>query len=230
MTVPNLAQLAPNLSAEERYKLISADILAQMDGEPPMLSESETKAMLWFESKAAWREYALRICLFRLANSMWIQEIETEKLRTYAYYLHMSHTFEKIIVGTGYDLPKKYWAKQFETLKECVIHVHDSAEGFFAYRDAIPKLEEIICGMPFFSKTTKASLTTQFALIGEIISDFNKDVNRFCECRDAKKFIRPIVDDRESYLIRDVVPSEEAVNELIDFIQRRAGSEMQSRE
>jgi hypothetical protein len=61
MTVPNLAQLAPNLSAEERYKLISADILAQMDGEPPMLSESETKAMLWFESKAAWREYALRI-------------------------------------------------------------------------------------------------------------------------------------------------------------------------
>jgi hypothetical protein len=230
MATPNLVQLAPNLSAEERYKLISADLLARMDGEPPMLSESETKAMLWFASKATWREYALRVCMFRLAHSMWIKEIETEKLRTYVYYLHASHTLERIVTHAGYGISKKRLPKQFESLKKCVADVHRSAEGYLAYRDAIPKLEEVLCGVPFYGKTMKASIASQFALIGESLQNFNDGVRDFCACRDAKKFIKPIVDDMESYLIRDIVPSKDAVKELVDFIQERAESEMQSRD
>ena len=230
MALPNLVQLAPNLSAEERYKLISADLLARMDDEPPMLTESETKAMLRFASKAVWREYALRVCIFRLANSMWIKEIETEKLRTYAYYLHASHTMERIVTHAGYGISKKLLAKQYESLKKCVIDVHRAAEGFLAYREAIPKLEEILCGVPFYSKKTKASIAIQFALVGESIETFNDGIRNFCDCSDAKKFIRPIVDDMESFLIRDAVPSEEAVKELVNFIQALAESEMQSRE
>jgi len=230
MATPNLVQLAPNLSAEERYELISADLLAQMDGESPMLSESEMKAMLWFASKAVWKEYALRVCMFRYANSIWVKEIETEKLRTYALYLHASFTLERIVTHAGYGINKKKLAKQFEDLKKCVVDVHDAAEGFLAYRDAIPKLEEILCGVPFYSKKTKASIASQFELVDESMQHFNDGVRNFCDCSDAKKFIKPIVDNRESYLIQDAVPSEEAVKELVDYIQERAESEMRGRE
>jgi hypothetical protein len=230
MIAPDLAKLAPNLSAEERYKLISADLLARMDGEPPMLSESETKAMLWFASKAVWREYAYRVCIFRRVNSMWIKEIETEKLRTYAYYLHASHSLERILMSADYGVPKAKMVGRYADLKKCVIDVHRAAVGFYAYRDAIPKLEEVLCGVPFFSKTTKATIATQFALVGESINSFNEGIRDFCACFDAKKFIKPIVVDMENYLIRDAVPSEDAVNDLVDFIQKLAESEMQSRE
>jgi hypothetical protein len=230
MVTPNLAQLAQNLSAEERYKLIATDLLGQMDGEPQVLSESEMKALLWFASKTIWREYAIRVCMFRLANSMWIKEIETEKLRTYAYYLHASHTMERIVTNAAHGISKKQLPKQFESLKRCVVDVHRSAEGFLAYREAIPRLEEILCGVPFYGKKMKASIASQFALVDESMQNFNDGIRDFCACSDAKKFIRPIVEDMESYLIRAAVPSEEAVKELIDFIQERAESEMQSRE
>ena len=230
MTMPDLMKLAPNLSAEERYKLISADLLAQMDGEPPMLSESETKAMLRFESRTVWKEYALRVCMFKFANSMWIKEIETEKLRTYAFYLHANHTLERIVTSIDGDIPKKQRANQFENLKKCVADVHEAAEGFLAYRDAVPKLEDVLCGVPFFSKTIKASIATQFALVVKTIRNFNEGIRNLCACSDARVFIRPIVDDVESYLIRDAVPSEDAVKELVDLITGLAESEMRSRE
>ena len=120
MTIPDLAKLAPNLSAEERYKLVLADCLAQMDGEQPMITESELKALLWFPSKAMWKEYSTRVVMFKLANSMWIQSIESEKLRTYVCYLLAAHEFERIIVYAAHKIPKRKGEDRFGNLKKYV--------------------------------------------------------------------------------------------------------------
>ena len=227
MTMPNLAQLAPNLSAEERYKLIFSDLLGQLDGEPAKLSESELKAMLWFESKPMWQEYALHTAMMRHASEIWIIEIEKEKIRSYAFYLYLNYQFERVVRDA--DIPKEEKMKRFDIVKKAVSDLHHALEGFYAYREAIPKLEAVLYGVPFFSKTTQASIALWFGLIESTIRDYNGMVRELSACRDAKQFIKPIVDDMESYLIRDAVPSEVAVDELVDFIKKTAESEVSSR-
>jgi len=224
---PNLMQLAPNLSAEERYKIVMADCMAQIDGEPAKITESELKAMIWFQSKPAWREYALHVAMMRHANEMWIKEIETEKIRAVAFYLHVSYQFE-LIVWDG-DAPKDRKAKRFETLKESVADLHEALEGYYVYRDAIPKLEAVLYGVPFFAKKIQASIDSQIALVEDVIRGYNEGIRRLSACHDAKKFIRPIVEDMDSYLVKDAIPTEAASDELVDFIKHLAETEMNAR-
>ncbi len=230
MSTPDLVKLAPNLSAEERYKLITADFLAQLDGEQPMITESELKAMLWFASRDMWKEYALRVVTFKLVNAIWVREIETEKLRTYACYLLAIHQLERVIVDAEDKLPKDKRAKQFKNLKTYVEAFNDSLEGFRVYREAIPILERELCGVPFFSKTTKASIATSYALVDHDIATYNEAIKRFCDCSDAKKLIKPILDDTDSYLVKGIVPAESDVTKLVENIKELAESEMRSRE
>lgn len=224
MATPDLVKLAPTLSVEERYKLVMGDVLSQLDGEPPKLSESELKAMLRFESKPMWQDYAARVAMMRHANEIWVREIETEKLRAYAFYLDLGYQFRLVVIDDG--APKMKKAERFESLKKSAIDLHYALEGFYAYREAIPKLEAILYGVPFFSKAMRVSLDSQFALIHDTVRNYNGVVRELCTCRDAKQFIKPIVEDVESYLVKDAVPSEAAVNELVDFIRHIADSEM----
>jgi hypothetical protein len=224
---PNLTKLAPSLSAEERYKIVMSDMLAQQDGEPAKLSESEMKAMIWFESKSMWQEYAFHAAMMRHATEIWVIEIETEKLRSYAYYLHLSHQLERVV--TDIDAPKAKKAERFKGLKQSTVDLHHAIEGFYAYREAITKLEAILYGVPFFSETMRASLDSQFDNIGDIVRNYNGMLRDICACYDAKKFIKPIVEDIDSYLVKNAVPSDAAVNKLVDFIQHLAESEMRAR-
>jgi hypothetical protein len=225
---PNLTKLAPSLSAEERYKIVMSDLLAQLDGEPAKISESELKAMLWFESKPMWREYALRTAMMRHASEIWIIEIEKEKVRSYAFYLHLVYQFEQVVRDV--DIPKEKKMKRFDILKKAVSDLHHALEGFYAYREAIPKLEAVLYGIPFFSKATQASIALWFGLIESTIRDYNGMVRELSACHDAKRFIKPITEDMESYLVKDAVPSEMAVDELVDFIKKTAEFEVRSRD
>ena len=230
MATPDLAKLAPNLSAEERYKLVLADCLAQMDGEQPMITESELKALLWFPSKAMWQEYATRVVTFKLANSIWIQSIESEKLRTYVCYLLAAHEFERIIVYAAHKIPKRKGEDRFENLKKYVKSLNKAINGFYAYREAIPKLETELCGVPFLCKTKKASIADMYALIDGVASDYNEDIRRFSDCCDATQYIKPILDDPESYLVKESSPDPVAVAELVEEIKRLSESEISSRQ
>ena len=225
---PNLMKLAPSLSAEERYKIVMSDMLAQQDGEPAKLSESELKAMIWFESKPAWQEYAFHAAMMRHATEIWILEIEKEKIRSYAFYLHLTLQFEWIVRDS--DIPEEKKVERFEMLKKAIADLHRALKGFYAYRLAIPKLEAVLYGVPFFSKTTKACIAKWFTLIDETVREYNEMVRELCVCHDAKQFIKPIVEDVESYLIPEAVPSEAKVSTVVDFIQQLAESEVRHRD
>ena len=57
MPTPNLAILAPSLSAEERYRLIVPDYHSDVMGKGTILSESERKAITKIENRVVWEEY-----------------------------------------------------------------------------------------------------------------------------------------------------------------------------
>jgi hypothetical protein len=225
---PNLTKLAPSLSVEERYKIVMSDALAQIDGEPEKLSESELKAMIWFESKPAWQDYAFHVAMMRHANEIWVNEIETERLRVCAYYLHVSYQLQLIVLDENASPEKK--AKRFEALKQSTADLHEAVEGLYAYREAIPKLEALLYGVPFFCKGMQASLANQFDLVASTIRHHDDSIRELCACHDAKSYIKPIVEDTESYIVKDAVPGEAAVNELVDFIRHIAESEMRARD
>ena len=204
------------------------DCLAQMDGEPAKLSESELKAIIWFESKSTWRDYAFHAAMMRHANEIWVKEIEAEKLRVYAFYLHVTYQLQLIVLDV--DMPKEKNAKRFEILKKSTADLHEAIEGLYAYRDAIPKLEAILYGMPFFGEKLAGVHHGPFRPGANTARHYDESIREFCKCHDAKKFIGPIVKDMESYLVKDAVPSEAASDEPVDYIKHLAEIEMQARD
>ena len=121
MNTPNLIQLAQNLSAEERYKILSPDFMALVNGEQQVLTEAERRAMIRFESNVEWRKYARLVITFKMAGSFWPQEMEAERWRMYAFFTHADYTLEEIATGMP-NLPKEYRTKKFEKLKKYDIY------------------------------------------------------------------------------------------------------------
>ena len=76
----DIIKLAPTLSPEERFKMVMTDCLRQMDGEPSVFSETELKALIFFDSRAKWIEYVRPVIIFKLANAYWPNEIEIQRL------------------------------------------------------------------------------------------------------------------------------------------------------
>jgi len=84
MNTPDLIKIAPELSAEERYKIMTADWMAKANGEPQVMTDSERRAMVRFPTNAMWKEYATNVLTFKMANTYWTSEIQIDKLRTYS--------------------------------------------------------------------------------------------------------------------------------------------------
>ena len=230
MTTLDLLKLAPELSAEERYKLMTADFMARANGEQSLITESERRAMLRFPTTTMWREYATSVVTFKLVNTIWIHEIDAEKLRTYACYLLSIHELERIIVDAEDKLPNDRQAKQFDNLKSYVAAFNRAIKEFRVYREAIPKLEQELCGIPFFSKPTKAFIATSYELIDQVAAFYNDTVRKFCDDKRARKFMKPIVHDINSYLVKEGTPDLSGAATLVEQIKELAEAEMRSRE
>jgi hypothetical protein len=229
MNTPDLVKLAPNLSVEERYKLMTADFMAKMNGEPQVMTESERKAMVRFPTNAMWREYATSIVTFKLVNTIWVNEIQIEKLRTFACYLMAMHEFEKIVVDCE-DYSDDKRAKQFESLKKYVASYNEAIASFRVYQEAIPLLERELCDIPFFSTPTMKSITESSELVDDATAMYNGIVREFCGDKEARKFIKPIVTDMDSYLVKEAAPDPSGATKLVEQIKELAESEMKSRE
>ncbi len=230
MQAPNLAKLAPELSAEERYKLMTADFMARVNGEPQVMTESERKAMVRFPTTAMWKEYATNVVTFKFANTIWVNEIQIEKLRTFTCYLLAIHELEKIVVDAEDELPKERLAKQFESLKRYVKDFSDCLLEFRAYRDAIPILEKELCGAPLFSKQTCSFISNAYDLVDNCVKHYNDAIRHFCGDNDLKKYIRPVLEDTESFLVKVSAPDPSAVKELVDNLEELTEAELKSRE
>jgi len=229
MNTPDLIKLAPELSAEERYKIMTADWMAKANGEQQVMMESERKAMVRFPTTAMWREYATSVVTFKLVNTYWTSEIQIRKLRTFLCYQAAMHEFEKIIVDFD-DYPKDERAKQFENLKGYVADYNEIIAGLRSYRDAIPLLERELCGIPFFSNATRDDIAEAFKLVEDATIMYNGIVRHFSEDKEARKIIKPIVNDITTYLVKDAAPDPSRAETLVAQIKELAESEMRSRD
>jgi hypothetical protein len=229
MNTPDLIKLAPELSAEERYKIMTADWMAKANGEPQVMTESERRAMVRFPTNAMWKEYVTKVVTFKIVNTIWRSEIQIEKLRTYACHLLAMREFEKIVVDFE-DYPKEKRMKQFENLKKYVESYNGAIAELRAYRDAIPMLEQELCGIPFFSKATGDFVAEAFKLVEDAANLYNGLVREFSGDKRSRKIIKPIVNDMESYLVKEGVADPSAATTLVEQIKELAESELKSRE
>jgi hypothetical protein len=226
MPSPNLIQLAPTLSAEERYRLVVPDMHRELMGEKPLISESERQAITHFEDRKLWEEYTGRICMLQWAQALWPKDVETEKLRVIVYYLELSHSFDRLIRDGDQQVPKGKRAAQFETLKAHAAQVGEQSVLFYAYREAFEKIKQELCGVPLLNEKWMADIVEDYTLVDEMIEHYNGLVRKMCAVGVIRKTIGPIVRDMENYLVKKPMPDAAVVERIVDEIRHIAGSEM----
>ena len=97
-------------------------------------------------------------------------------------------------------------AKQFESSKNMSSSYNEAITDFRAYKEAIPLLEQELCGIPFFSKPTSEFFAQAFKMVEDATAMYNGVVREFCGDKEVRKFIKPIVNDMDSYLVSEAAP------------------------
>ena len=146
MTTPNLAILAPSLSAEERYRLIVPDYHSDVMGKGTILSESERKAIIKIENRGVWEEYTRGICMLQWANVLWMRDIETEKLRATALSLIVGYEMEGIFKEADQPMPEKMTGGALREAPRYIASFEEGSTQFYAYRAAVEMIEGELYG------------------------------------------------------------------------------------
>jgi len=228
MQSSQLIKLAPTLAAGERYKLLVTDMQRVLGGEKALISESEREAMTHFQNRPAWEEYTRNICIMQWATTLWAKDIEAERLRVYAIWLTVSFTFERVLLdGDNNSISKKKRAEQFENLKKYVAMLERQSVEFYAYPEAIKKVEQELYGTPLFNKKKKAEISAIYETVDEFIDTHNEAIQMLCKNAVIKKRIRPIAADMDSYLIKKPVPQADLIEQIVNEIRQIGDSEMQ---
>lgn len=226
MATPDLIKLAPTLSVEERYKIIIPDLHRQLMGEEPLISESERQAITHFENRAVWEEYTRNICILQWATALWLKDIETERLRVFALSLNLHYTLERVLLdGDDKSISKEKRAEQFERVKKYVAMLKEHSVEFYAYREAINKVEQELYGVPLFNEEKKNSIASCYEMVDELFEHHNTTIRVMCENKIIKRHVKPIVQDMESYLAKKPVPDAAIVERIVDEIRQIADSE-----
>jgi hypothetical protein len=225
MSTPNIANLAPNLSAEERYKLIVPDYHNEIMGRAALLSDSERQAIMYFTTKASWEEFVQKYNTMLWAQVLWPKDIEAEKLRVVALSLLLNHSFVWVLrVGGDQSLSMDKRNATFKELKEHVALMEEQSITFYAYRAALEAITKELYGIPVFNDVKMAEVRAEFEKMDELIDYYNDMVREFCEVYDAREHIEPIVDDMQSYLVKKSVPDATMVEGIIDDIRQVAAA------
>jgi hypothetical protein len=229
MQTPDLIKLAPTLSAEERYKLIVSDFHRALMEEKELIAESERQAIITFNNnRAVWEEYTRNICMLQWENALWPRDIEAEKLRVFACSLLLSHALEKVLFhGDDHSISKEKRATQFESLKEYVAMFETQSMDFYAYPEAIKKIEQELYGVPIFHEEKKNRIASYYEAVDDLIEHHNKTIHTICGHKIIKKCINPMVRDMESYLVKKSIPDEKLIEKILDEVRHIAESETQ---
>lgn len=227
----DLIKLAPTLSAKERYKILVSDFHRTSMGEKPMISESELQAILDFEGKrAVWEEYTKKIAMIQWARILWQRDMETERLRAFYLSLLLNHDLREILWRGGGAPPEAERAEQFENLKKRVLLVEECSVTIYVYPEAIKKIEEELYGIPLFNEKEKEWMEKCYETIDERFESYNEIIRALCDKEDAKVYMRPIVNDVESYLVKKPIIDPATVERIINEIRRTAESEVKTLE
>ena len=225
MTTPNLAILAPSLSAEERYRLIVPDYHSDVLGKGTILTESERQAIIKIENRGVWEEYTRGICMLQWANVLWMRDIETEKLRATALSLIVGYEMEGIFKEADQPMPEKKRAERYAKLREYIASFEEGSTQFYAYRAAIEMIEGELYGVPILNEEKKKTLAKYYEQVDELFDLHTDRIRKICGNEILASYLKPIADDPESYIPKKPIPDKDTVNELVEEIRQMAESE-----
>jgi hypothetical protein len=229
MVSPNLIQLAPTLSVEERYRIIVPDCYRVMAGEKGMLSVSEIDAITTFDKTAVWEQYALRVGMFKWAHILWLRDIQSEKFCACTCILLLNHQLWQVIWDGDEPLSKEQRAKELETLRKYVDMLQIKLGAFYAYREALARLQEELYGLPIFDEKTDESIQGFYKFVGDMLEIHNKTVRELCADKDTKRYFKQIASEMDLYLVKESLPTEASITELIDEVKSFAESDVKAR-
>lgn len=155
MSSSNLIKLAPTLSAEEKFKIIVADVHKSMAGEKPILTESERQAIIMCESREAWEEYTRHISMMQWAGAFWSREIEIEKLRTYAIAFNLKNELSGYISDIHGSMPEAMRRTRCAYIEEWVELLERAVEDTMKQLGLLPSLREPFVWLSRMRSTTR---------------------------------------------------------------------------
>lgn len=229
MGTPNLIKLAPTLSIEERYKIVIPDALRMIKGEKGVLSDSEITALTSFEKNVVWEQYALRVGMFKWAHILWIRDINAEKFSVCTCLLLLNHQLWQVIREIDEGATKEDCAKGLESLSGYTATLKEKLADFYAYRDAMTRLQEELYDVPIFNGETEATIRGFYTFAHDMVERHNETVTLLCTDQKMKRHFKDMARDIDSYLVKEPKPDEAAVAELINEVRTWAESDVKAR-
>ena len=179
-------KLAPTLSAEEKFKMIVTDFHKELMGEKPVFSEAERQAIIQCENRQMWEDYTRRIGIIQWADTLWIKDIETEKLRVIASHLMLSRVVDRLVADMFMPVPEKMWGEVCTKLREYVLMFEENSMEFYAYPEAITRIERELYGMPLFNEKKKKVIASYYEVTDEMFESYNKRIRMLSESKMVK--------------------------------------------
>jgi hypothetical protein len=230
MPSTNLIKLAPTLSAEEKFKIVIAEMHQATAGEQPILKESELQAIIECHSKTTWEEFNRHMSMVMWASEFWSREIEMEKLRTYAAYLNLKSELSEYIAHADADMPEEFRRRECVTIAEWVEILERTARRFYAYLEAIAQFEQKLYGESLFDEKQKRTIDDYRNAVDDMFEHYNWLVRAYSHGDErselAKKHMLPIAEDLDSYLVKKPVPEQAVVDKIIATIMGVVDAEM----
>jgi hypothetical protein len=228
MPAQDIIKLAPTLSAEERFKMMVADVHRQMIGGKPTFSLSERSAIMKCEDKAMWEEYTRHIGIMQWASAFWLKDIEAERLRVFAGSLLLERILDGLIADADMRMPESMRKNAYARLKEFVELLGVQSELFYAYREAIAQIEaKHLYGMPLFDEKKRAMIASAYEAMDDVFETYNHRLGMFAGISSLKEFMQPIAENIADYTAKKPTPRQEVINKIINEIMEIADSEME---
>lgn len=222
----NLIQLAPTLSAEERFKLIVKDFQKELAGDKPALSEAERAAIVKCKDRPMWEEYTRRIGIMQWADAFWTKDIETEKFRVFACSLMLGRSVDRLVAAADMPLPEKMRDALCAEVEEHVRMLEKNSVEFYAYREAVAQIERELYGMPLFNEKKKAALADYYEWVDEMFERYNTRIRMLCEGKVMEENMKPIIEHMKSYIAKKPVPDKKMVDKLVGEVMVIVDAEM----
>jgi hypothetical protein len=226
---PDLIKLAPTLSVEERYRILIPDCQRIMVGEKGLLSDSEIKALAYFEKPLLWEDYAMRIGIFKWSNLLWARDIDRERFAVGISLVLVSHQAMDVMRGMGEEMPDEQRNRQLETLRNYVVLAEEKLANFFAYREALVRLEQEVYGVPLLHEEDGKEMESCCKLIMGEIEHYNSALRGICEDKALKKYFKRIAPELDKYLVKTPAINEEKVEHIVKDIKSFAESDVNAR-
>lgn len=228
MASNDIIKLAPTLSAEERFKMMVGDVQKQMAGGLAVFSVAEQRAIMKCENREMWEEYTRHIGIMQWAGTLWIRDIETERLCVLTGSLLLDRTLDRMIADADMQMPESMRESAYGHLKEFTRLFEEQSELFYAYREAVAQLEKKeLYGLSLFDEKKREAIAEAYQTIDGLFEMHNHRLQFFSSKPPYKEFMEPIAKNIEVYKVKIPVPKQEVIDKIISDVMGIVDSEIE---